>query len=227
MNNVTKIATIGLLSFSQFSFADVSSTVALTNNYLFNGITQTDKDPALQVSLDWANDEGWYLGTWASNVDFGDDTDIEVDFYGGYAFELNSEMSVDLGFAHYTYHGGDDSSDINYTELYSKFALGNAEVNFWYSPDFVGSDAGHFIAMFNYNFPISDELNIQAGIDYSKSLDDKKYEWQAGKDNYLHYQVSANYAYSGFDFTLGIHQTNLDAYDDTSVQLMVARTFSF
>lgn len=227
MNHVIKVAAFSLFSFSQSCWADVSSTVALTNNYLFNGITQTDKDPALQASLDWANDEGWYLGTWGSNVDFGDDTDIEVDFYGGYAFELNNDMSVDLGFAHYTYHGGDDSSEINYTELYSKFVLGNAEVNFWYSPDFVGSDAGHFIAMFNYNFVMSDELNIQAGIDYSKSMDDKKYEWQAGKDNYIHYQISANYAFSGFDLTLGIHQTNLDAYDDTSIQLMAARTFSF
>ena len=227
MNYIGKISTLVLLSASSCALADVSSTVSITNDYLFNGITQTDEDPALQASLDWWNDTGWYVGAWGSNVDFGDDTDIEVDFYGGYAFELNSEMSVDLGFAHYTYHGGDDSSDINYTEIYSKFTLSNAELNFWYSPDFVGSDAGHFIAMFNYNFPVSDELSFVLGIDYSKSLDDDKFEWQAGKDNYVHYRAAANYAWSGFDFTLGVHQTNLDAYDDTSVQLMVSRTFEF
>ena len=46
--------------------ADVSSTVTYTSNYLFNGITLTDHDPALQPSLDWSSGEGWYAGLWAS-----------------------------------------------------------------------------------------------------------------------------------------------------------------
>ena len=29
------------------------------------------EDPALQASLDYAHDSGWYVGAWASNIDFG------------------------------------------------------------------------------------------------------------------------------------------------------------
>ena len=39
----------------------------------------------MQASLDFATDSGWYIGAWASNVDFGDgvDVDYEVDLYTG------------------------------------------------------------------------------------------------------------------------------------------------
>lgn len=66
--------------------AGVSGTVTATNDYDFRGISQSATDIALQGSLDWAHDSGFFLGAWASNVDFsspGADfkEDIEVDLY--------------------------------------------------------------------------------------------------------------------------------------------------
>lgn len=68
--------------------AEWSGNAALVSDYLFNGITQTQKDPALQLGIDWNNDAGVYAGAWGSNVDFGDDTDTEIDVYAGYALSL-------------------------------------------------------------------------------------------------------------------------------------------
>ena len=77
--------------FSINCLADVSSTVTYTSNYLFNGITLTDHDPALQPSLDWSSGDGWYAGLWASNIKFSPGTDLEFDATVGYFLLRNKK----------------------------------------------------------------------------------------------------------------------------------------
>ena len=89
-----------MLGFSPAALANLSSTVTLSSNYLFNGITLTEDDPALQPSLDWVSDSGWYVGTWGSNVSFVENTDREIDFYTGYYTDLGNNWALDLGIAH-------------------------------------------------------------------------------------------------------------------------------
>ena len=48
----------------------------------------------IQGSLDFAWDNGFYVGAWASNVDFEDDADIEVDWYAGYYWELGETVGL-------------------------------------------------------------------------------------------------------------------------------------
>jgi uncharacterized protein (TIGR02001 family) len=66
--------------------ADVTGTVTVVSDYDFRGITQTSQDPALQGSIDYSHDSGFYVGAWGSNVDFGDccDENVEVDIYAGF-----------------------------------------------------------------------------------------------------------------------------------------------
>jgi uncharacterized protein (TIGR02001 family) len=78
--------------------AGVSSTWTLASDYDFRGITQTAQDPARQASLDYAHDSGWYVGGWASNVDFCAqgatgclDADYELDLYTGFAGSFGEE----------------------------------------------------------------------------------------------------------------------------------------
>ena len=138
---IKKIALLGLLAIPTTAMAGLSSTVNLTSDYTFNGVSQTDNGPALQASLDYGFDSGWYVGSWASNVDFGDgdDTWLEWDFYAGKYFELTDRVSLDVGIAYYTYHGDSFSDDYKYPEAYTKFgyasSLGQTELNFWYSWD--------------------------------------------------------------------------------------------
>ena len=70
------IATSCLLTISTTAAADITSSVNLASDYTFNGVSQTGNDPALQASLDYAGNSGFYAGTWASNVDFGSGEDI-------------------------------------------------------------------------------------------------------------------------------------------------------
>ena len=57
----------------------VSANVALATDYVFRYVSQTSEEPAISGGFDLDTGTGIYLGTWASNVDFGDDATIEVD----------------------------------------------------------------------------------------------------------------------------------------------------
>ena len=85
------------------TLADTSITVTGVSDYLFNGVSQTQEDPAIQASFDWAGDTGWYAGVWGSNVDFGEDTNIEFDGYVGYYTALNDVLNLDVGIAPVSY----------------------------------------------------------------------------------------------------------------------------
>jgi uncharacterized protein (TIGR02001 family) len=86
MKTLPLLALMAVAAVGTVARAEVSSTVTLASDYDFRGISQSAKDPALQLSLDWAGDSGFYVGAWASNVDFGPDTvsDVELDIYAGY-----------------------------------------------------------------------------------------------------------------------------------------------
>lgn len=82
MRKLTALPVQALLccAFTSFCYADVSITTTLVSDYLFNGLSQTNDEATLQGSLDWWNDSGWYAGSFASGVDYGQGTDYEVDF---------------------------------------------------------------------------------------------------------------------------------------------------
>ena len=187
--------------------ANFSSTVNLTSDYTFNGVSQTQNDPALQASLDYAADSGWYAGTWASNVDFGagDDTNIEWDFYVGNYWQLNERFGLDAGIAYYTYHGDDASSDYAYPEAYAKFGysseLGATELNFWYSWDYFGLDVDHYILMVAHTFELAQGHSIRVSFDRSISDNEQKWAWD-GSDAYNHYRAEYMTSWKGFDFNL-------------------------
>ena len=60
----------------------ISGNVTLATDYVFRGQSQTDEEAAIQGGFDMEFG-GFYLGTWASNVDFGTDAQAEIDYYGG------------------------------------------------------------------------------------------------------------------------------------------------
>lgn len=232
--SIIALATTCLLTLSSAATADVSSTVNLASDYTFNGVSQTSNDPALQVSLDYAAENGFYAGTWASNVDFGgtDDTNIEWDAYIGQYYQLNDNVGLDVGIAYYTYHGDSASDTYNYPEAYTKFgynsSLGDTELNFWYSWDYFGLDVDHYIAMVAHTFEVAPGHSVRVSFDRSTSADEAKWFWgQEDKDAYNHYRIEYMTSWKGFDFDLALEDTNMNIDTaDTRVVLSVSRTFS-
>ena len=98
--------------------ADLSSTVTFVSDYRYHGISLTAGDPAVQASIDASFDNGIYFGAWGSNVDFGDDANLEVDYYVGYSNELENGIGYNLTALYYTYPGY-EAADIDYVEFSS------------------------------------------------------------------------------------------------------------
>lgn len=97
------------------SALEISANLAITSNYIWRGMTQTNNSPAVQGGLDLGY-KGFYLGTWGSNVEFGDTTNnLEADFYAGYAGEL-AGFGYDLGYIYYAYPN--ESNAFNFDEAY-------------------------------------------------------------------------------------------------------------
>jgi uncharacterized protein (TIGR02001 family) len=141
------VAVLGALSAPSFVFAaeketksdfETSGSVGLFSQYIFRGLTQTNRDPALQGNFDINHSSGLYLGAWASNVSWPRDTiagttpyssggSLEIDIYGGFKTDLGkSGFGIDLGALQYYYPGTENPSSLNYfgnpklntTELY-------------------------------------------------------------------------------------------------------------
>ncbi|MFD1911767.1 TorF family putative porin [Halodurantibacterium flavum] len=90
----------------QLSF---SGGATLTSNYISDGITQTQGDPAFQPWIE-VESNGFYGGLWFSNVDFADSRDrLETDLYFGYRGETMGGLSYDLGYARYFYNRSGDA----------------------------------------------------------------------------------------------------------------------
>ncbi|MBL4940541.1 MAG: hypothetical protein JKY81_02625 [Colwellia sp.] len=207
-----------------------SGNITLANDYLFNGISQTQGDMAAQAGITWSADNGVYLGSWVSNVDFDQQASFELDGYIGYYLTLSKSVSVDFGISQYTYHGSSTSSDLNFPETYLKWQLDNSQINFWYTWDYFGTGARHFIMMATHRIKISEHFSITVSIDKSRSLDQGQWLWQPEDKDYLHGQISGHYQFQQFDLSVALHGTDLDSSDlngmgDTRVLFSISRSF--
>lgn len=72
------------LSTASAQEVSLSGNAAYTTDYVARGTSQTLGEDAFQFGLDVTIGESVYLGGWTSNVNFGDGTDQEIDFWIGY-----------------------------------------------------------------------------------------------------------------------------------------------
>lgn len=86
----------------------VTGNVGLVSDYVFNGISQTYRSPAIQGGFDFVHSNGLYLGTWASNISGNQYTNasMEWDLYGGYNGKINDDLGYQVGLMQVFYPGG-------------------------------------------------------------------------------------------------------------------------
>ncbi len=103
----------------------LTGNFGLFSQYVFRGLTQTDRKPAAQGGFDYSHESGFYAGTWGSNVSwlkenastttvvqgtYGGGGSLELDFYGGYKWNLPRDVTLDLGTLYYWYPGSINTS---------------------------------------------------------------------------------------------------------------------
>jgi uncharacterized protein (TIGR02001 family) len=96
---------------AQENSSPVTANVGVFSQYVFRGLTQTDRHPAIQGGFDYAHASGAYVGTWLSNISWFTDTNagnsanLEWDFYAGYKKTWAQGFSTDVGYLRYQYPG--------------------------------------------------------------------------------------------------------------------------
>ena len=202
------VASVALAVAGVANAGDLSMTVTATSDYDFRGVTQTAQDPALQLSVDWAAENGLYVGAWGSNVDFGDccDENVEVDLYAGFAGGDEDGLTFDVGGVYYAYPGAED---IDFPEIWAGIAYGMFDAKVWYSWDFAASDEAAYYLEGNVNVPLPNDFGLVVHAGYSDGS-----FWDS--DSYFDYAIGFTKSFGGFDFELKwVDGSDLKALNNT------------
>jgi len=192
---------------------DISGNVALTTDYKFRGISQSDESPALQGGFDIAWENGFYLGTWASSVDFdtdgsGFDGSLELDYYGGWSGDLSDNFSVDVGYMMYTYPG-DDGADGDLQEIYGSVSWSDLTVGGAYSDDYYGETGRFYYVYGDYSFSLPADFGLALHVGYN-DLDKKGGFLSDGQDSYIDYSIGLTKEWLSVEWALSYVGTDLD-----------------
>lgn len=99
----------------------VSGSAAIVSDYRFRGVSQSDRQMAVQGGITLAHASGVYGGVWASNLagwgTFGG-ANMELDLIGGYKARVAGNATLDVGLTWYMYPGGAAKTD--FAEPYVK-----------------------------------------------------------------------------------------------------------
>jgi uncharacterized protein (TIGR02001 family) len=197
-----------------------TGNVGIFSQYIFRGLTQTNRDPALQGGFDYSHSSGFYAGTWASNISWLKDSfaysgggSLEWDFYGGYKNTFGkSDFTYDLGLLYYYYPGTTFPGAVKADTLEAYGALGWKWITAKYSYSLnnktfgVTDSRGTWYLDISADVPIGD-TGLTANLHYGK----QKYDGNNGVNNtlfsYEDYKLGLTYALPK-DFSIGAFYTN-------------------
>lgn len=165
----------------------LTANVGIVSQYVYRGITQTARKPALQGGADLSHKSGFYLGTWGSNINWFDDygsangaytstASMEWDFYGGYRGSAG-DVGYDVGVLQYYYPGTYGTLPVgtvkpDTTEVYGalsyKWVTGKA--SYVVSNGLFGVDdaSGSYYLDLTANIPLADTWTMNAHVGYQK-----------------------------------------------------------
>jgi uncharacterized protein (TIGR02001 family) len=219
---VRALGVLGMASIMSPARADeapVSSWVGnagVVSDYLFRGISQTNRKPAVQAGLEFDHASGWYLGGWGSNVSWLSDasssaapisSSVEFDGYGGYRGNLVGGWSYDAGVYRYQYPGSYPAGFTlpNTTELYAALAWRGVSLKYsWALTDLFGYAASkhsdYLDLSWNREFAPGWLLNAHVGRQRVQNTSIASYtDWKLG--------VTRNFR-GGWSAALGWYDTN-------------------
>lgn len=197
---VCSILATSLLSNKAYAVEGLSANIAATNNYLWRGLEQTNGKSAVSGGIDYASNSGFYVGTWVSNADWAEEMSYEMDFYGGFAGEVNG-LGYDVGVIYYAYP--DSRDDVDFSEVTASLSFGIFSLSYAVLADAEGADfADDSYIAGDVSFELVSEIELTLHI--GTGTDD----FYAG-ESFVDYSASINKS----GFTFGVSKTDLTDQD--------------
>ena len=180
--------------------------VSVSNEYVWRGMSQSLSSGVTSGGLDYTTDSGYSIGTWVSNVDFGDGTSYELDGYFGYR-----SGPFSFGYIYYAFPNGDD---LDYSEFNISAKLGAVTLGVAALVDADWEDASSFGD--DPYFFLDTDFSLTGGSDLHLHI---------GYYDYTKYEAETDYGISLTidDFSFGIIDTSRD---DTGPFFIVSYSFS-
>ena len=209
-----------------------SGSLALTSDYVQQGLSQTRGEPALQGGLRAQLDEQWTVGTWASAIDryAGPGANLEIDLYATRAWRLTPEWIATMTATHYFYPNDLPYVRYDYDEVAA--SLGYRSMIYatvaW-SPNYVersywsvASDRSAVSYELSANQPIVGGWSGNVGVGYRDLSDlfDKTYWYGHAGLMYSTQRLAVHLTYTYVDDTaryLFGHERAADAWSGTLI----------
>ena len=168
---------------------DITYNIGVTSNYVTRGTTQTNHDAAVSGGVDLTYESGFYVGAWASTVDFEDGTDAEIDIYGGYRTEA-AGFGLDFGVASYNYTNAPTDLDMVEALVTITRDVGpvGTTVEIAYSPDYFGLGTSSLWTEGRLSVPLSSALSLSGSVGYQYIEDETLFP------SYTAYNIGVGYA---------------------------------
>lgn len=247
-SSTATLAVLTLVAGMATAHAGTSGSVALTSDYLFRGVSQTNQEPALQAGVEFAADSGFYVGIWGSNINWLSDlsaagsplsSSVELDGYAGYRGKFTDAVGYDVG-ALYYYYPGDYPAGFNSpntaelyvaasaafsdtTSLGAKYSYAVTDL-FGYA-DSDGS--GYLEVNFNWTFVPSWTLNVHGGKQWIEGNEAFEYaDWKLGVSKAFDHGFSVAAAVSDTDASQPLYTNPHGNFiADSALTLTVSKAF--
>ena len=139
------------------AFADFSGSIGYSSDYMWRGATQSSGAASAHANLEYETN-GFYVGAWVGQVDFGDEASLEQDLYMGYNIAVMDDLTVGLGLIQYRYDKGDyDMVEEGFAQLSYK----NLELMY-----FLNTDSEDDYAHIGYNLWFIPYVDVALGYGY-------------------------------------------------------------
>ena len=167
----------------------LTADITYITDYMVRGRSVNDGTYAIQGHVLFIKDN-FFLGVWATTLDVVGEYNSEIDYYGGYRFNLNKTTNLDLYLQAITVPG---LKDFTFWRMNAAFS-GRLDTLTWrflasYDPQQGSSftkDGDAAYASISATLPIEDTaFSIVAGIGYETGVfvataDENKIDWYAG-----------------------------------------------
>lgn len=184
-----------MLTLSFNASAGFSGTATVVSDYDYRGYSQTAGDWALQGSVDYEHESGFYASAWGSSLDWGSDSDadIEIDYIAGFTEDFgDSGVAWDVGLLYYSYPG---ISSANFLEIYGGLSWSYFSVKLSYSDDFAGLGASAWYLDGGASYDWGNGFGVFAFAGYSFGNAFERSEGLPfGAPDYYNYGVGVGYS---------------------------------
>lgn len=200
------LAAIGMVAAvsSSAHAVDFSGSAAVTSDYVFRGISQTQGDAAPQIGAKAAFDSGFYGAAWSSKVDYGPvlGTDAELDLVAGWNRTFAERWNLDVNLTRFTYPGTRSPANLDYNEVIATLTL---DSRWWamvgWSDNALASHGRGVYVELGAKWPVTDEFRFETVAAH--------YDLEDGLgDSYSRAQVSAVYTLGNVDLRASQHWTS-------------------